>query len=121
MQKSHSDMEIKSKLWIEVDGEPVFGRGRRFLLHAIDRYGSINQAAKEINISYRRAWSYIKAMEERLGIKLVERQAGGKNGGGANLTDDARKFLKQYELMEDGIKEIVDKKFKTIFGKNSKH
>ncbi|WP_333653157.1 winged helix-turn-helix domain-containing protein [Dissulfurispira sp.] len=55
MQKSHSDMEIKSKLWIEVDGEPVFGRGRRFLLQAIDKYGSINQAAKEINISYRRA------------------------------------------------------------------
>lgn len=45
-------MEIKSKLWIEVDGEPVFGRGRRFLLQAIDKYGSINQVAKEINISY---------------------------------------------------------------------
>ncbi|MCL4536438.1 MAG: LysR family transcriptional regulator [Nitrospirae bacterium] len=112
-------MEIKSKLWIEVGGEPVFGRGRRFLLQAIDKYGSINQAAKEINISYRRAWSYIKAMEERLGIKLVERQAGGKNGGGANLTKDARKFLRQYELMEQGIKEIVDKRFKEIFGKDN--
>ncbi len=120
MQKSHSGIEIKSKLWIEVDGEPVFGRGRRFLLQAIDKYGSINQAAKEINISYRKAWSYIKAMEERLGIKLVERQAGGKNGGGAVLTNDARKFLKRYELMEDGIKEIVDKKFKTIFSKQVK-
>jgi molybdate transport repressor ModE-like protein len=59
-------------------------------------------------------------MEDRLGIKLVERQAGGKNGGGAALTDDARKFLKQYELMEEGIKEIVDKKFKAIFGKQVK-
>ncbi|MDI6744356.1 MAG: winged helix-turn-helix domain-containing protein [Thermodesulfovibrionales bacterium] len=117
MHKSHNGMEIKSKLWIEVDGEPVFGRGRRFLLNAIDEYGSINQAAKEISISYRKAWSYIKAMEERLGIKLVERQAGGKNGGGAVLTKDARKFLKKYEQMEEGIKEIVDKKFKGIFGK----
>jgi len=51
-------MEIKSKLWIEVGGRPVFGRGRRFLLEAIDSYGSINQAAKEINISYRKAWIY---------------------------------------------------------------
>ncbi|WP_333653159.1 winged helix-turn-helix domain-containing protein [Dissulfurispira sp.] len=56
-------------------------------------------------------------MEERLGIKLVERQAGGRNGGWVNLTKDARKFLRRYELMEEGIKEIVDKKFKTIFGK----
>jgi len=108
-------MEIKSKLWIEVEGEPVFGRGRRFLLNAVDKYGSINQAAKEINISYRKAWSYIKAMEERLGIKLVERQAGGKNGGGAVLTKEARGFLKNYEAMEEGIREIVDKKFGKIF------
>ena len=32
MRKSHNDIEIRSKLWIEIDGEPVFGRGRRFLL-----------------------------------------------------------------------------------------
>lgn len=117
MQKCHNDMEIKSKLWIEVEGEPVFGRGRRFLLKAIDKYGSINQAAREINISYRKAWSYIKAMEERLGIKLVERQAGGKNGGGAVLTKEAREFLIKYEQMEEGIRETVDKKFTAIFGK----
>ncbi|MBS1234401.1 MAG: putative transcriptional regulator, ModE family, partial [Nitrospirae bacterium] len=64
-------MEIRSKVWLEIEGRPVFGRGRRFLLEAIDTCGSINQAAKEINISYRKAWGYIKAMEERLGIKLV--------------------------------------------------
>lgn len=109
-------MEIKSKLWIEVEGEPVFGRGRRFLLKAIDKYGSINQAAREINISYRKAWSYIKAMEERLGIKLVERQAGGRNGGGATLTKEAREFLKKYEMMEEGIRDIVDERFGEIFG-----
>ncbi len=110
-------MEIKSKLWIEVAGEPVFGRGRRFLLEAIDKYGSLNQAAKEINISYRKAWSYIKAMEERLGIKLIERQVGGKNGGGATLTKEAKEFLRKYELMEEGIREIVDERFRKIFGR----
>lgn len=115
MRNKHSDMEIRSKLWIEIDGEPVFGRGRRFLLQAIDRYGSINQAAKEINISYRKAWSYIKAMEERLGIALVERHAGGKNGGGATLTEDAKEFLKRYEQMEEGVREIVDERFRRFF------
>jgi len=35
MQKSHNGLKIKSKLWIEIEGEPVFGRGRRFLLEAI--------------------------------------------------------------------------------------
>jgi len=108
-------MEIKSKLWIEVDGRPVFGRGRRFLLEAIDKHGSINQAAKEINISYRKAWGYIKAMEERLGFKLIERQTGGRNGGGAVLTDEARVFLIKYESLEKGIQELVDERFNKIF------
>jgi molybdate transport system regulatory protein len=115
MQKKHNDIDIRSKIWIEVDGDPVFGRGRRFLLEAIDSYGSINQAAKEIHISYRKAWSYIKNMEERLGIQLVERQAGGKNGGGATLTEEARRFLRKYEAMEKGINEIVDERFREIF------
>lgn len=115
MQKKHNDIDIRSKIWIEVDGDPVFGRGRRFLLEAIDSYGSINQAAKEIHISYRKAWSYIKNMEERLGIQLVERQTGGKNGGGATLTEEARRFLRKYKAMERGINEIVDERFSEIF------
>ncbi|MDX9714539.1 MAG: LysR family transcriptional regulator [Dissulfurispiraceae bacterium] len=116
MRKSHNEIEIRSKLWIEISGEPVFGRGRRFLLSAVDKYGSINRAAREINISYRKAWSYIKAMEDRLGIKLVDRQAGGVNGGGAALTDAARRFLKNYEELESGINELVDSRFDDIFG-----
>jgi len=111
-------MEIKSKLWIESGGKPVFGGGRKYLLEAIDKHGSINQAAKEINISYRKAWGYIKAMEERLGFKLIERRTGGRTGGGAILTEEAREFLKKYALLESGIQELVDKRFCKIFGTN---
>jgi formylmethanofuran dehydrogenase subunit E len=115
MQNSHNDLDIRSKLWIESSGEPVFGRGRMMLLRAIEKDGSISQAAKAINISYRRAWSYLKAMEERLGIKLVERQTGGRRGGGTVLTDDAREFLRKYETLERGVINIVDQRFKRIF------
>ncbi len=116
-------MKIKSKIWIEVDGEPVFGRGRRFLLQAIEKHGSINQAAKEINISYRKAWSYIKAMEERLGMKLVERRTGGINGGGATLTEGARIFLREYAVFEDEMRRQADKQFRVFQKKinNTRH
>ena len=115
MQKNHNGLDIRSKIWIEVDGEPVFGRGRRFLLEAIGSNGSINRAAQEVDISFRKAWSHIKAMEARLGVKLVECHTGGKNGGGAVLTADARKLLKKYEALEKGIQNIVDRRFRTIF------
>jgi molybdate transport system regulatory protein len=55
-------------------------------------------------------------MEERLGVKLVERQAGGRNGGGAVLTTEAREFLARYKRMEDSLRGVVDRKFADIFG-----
>jgi molybdate transport repressor ModE-like protein len=115
VHKCHNDIKIKSKLWIEVGDEPVFGRGRLLLLKEIIRHGSINRAAREVSISYRKAWSYIKAMEERLGITLVVRRAGGKNGGGATLTHEATEFLGRYEEMEAGVREMVDERFRKIF------
>ena len=115
MQNSHNELEIRSKLWIEMDGEPVFGRGRRFLLEAIDTYGSINQAAKEVGVSYRKALSHIQAMEQRLGISLVVRQAGGRHGGGATLTPEARVFIKKFETMENNLREFVDTQFNGLF------
>jgi molybdate transport system regulatory protein len=115
MQKSHNGLDIRSKVWIEVGGEPVFGRGRRFLLEAIDAHGSINRAAQEVDISFRKAWGHIKAMEDRMGVKLVERQTGGRNGGGATLTVEARNFLKKYEELEIGIQKFADKRFRSVF------
>jgi molybdate transport system regulatory protein len=115
MQNSHNGLEIRSKVWVEVDGEPVFGKGRRLLLEAIDVHGSINRAAKEVGISYRKAWSHIKAMETRLGVDLVTRQTGGKNGGGAALTARAKAFLRKFENLESSLQEIADSRFAALF------
>ncbi len=108
-------VRVRSKVWIEVDGEPVFGRGRRFLLEAIATHGSINRAAREIDISYRKAWSYVKAMEDRLGVPLVERRKGGRNGGGAVLTPEAKRFLRQFAALEDRIRQFTDKEYAAIY------
>ncbi|HDH06529.1 MAG TPA: LysR family transcriptional regulator [Nitrospirae bacterium] len=109
-------MEVRSKIWLAVDGEPVFGSGREALLKAVDKLGSINKAAKDIHLSYRKALSYIQTMEQRLGTRLVERKAGGLHGGGgASLTKEAKEFLRKYELLEEGVNEMFDKKFLEVF------
>jgi molybdate transport system regulatory protein len=116
MQTGHNGLEIRSKVWIEAGGDPVFGKGRRMLLEAIEIHGSINQAAKEIGISFRKAWGHITAMEDRLGMKLVERTTGGRNGGGAVITEEAKRFLKKFELLEREIRRIADDRFRSVFG-----
>lgn len=108
-------MEIRSKIWIEKNGEPVFSKGRCILLKAIDEHGSITGAAREMGISYRKAWGYLKAMESRLGFSLVSTRVGGGRGGGARLTEEARTMLEKFEDLETGMKELVDRRFAEIF------
>ena len=65
-------MNIRLKVWFEVDGEYVFGDGRAELLRLIEQSGSIKKAASNLRMSYRHAWGQIRKMEDRLGTKLVE-------------------------------------------------
>ena len=106
---------VRAKLWIEIDGKPFFGEGRFKLLKGIDKHGSINQAAKAAGIPYRRAWSYLHAMEDRLGIKLIVTQTGGYNGGGTVLSMEAKEFLKRYEGMMSDLEDVLKKKTWNFF------
>ncbi|MCK5505888.1 MAG: LysR family transcriptional regulator [Thermodesulfovibrionia bacterium] len=109
-------MEIRSKIWLEINGEPVLGGGRCSLLQGIAQCGSINRASKQLHISYRKALSYIQTMEQRLGVKLVDRRAGGRHGGGATLTRNAKEYLKKYEKLEHGINKMLDRRYEEVFG-----
>lgn len=119
MQYCHNGLKIKSKIWIEIDGKPLFGQGRMELLRQIDAHGSINQAAKALDISYRKAWSQVKFMEDRIGMALVERQAGGRQGGGAALTAQARAFMAKFADLSQGIEEEMNERFRVIFSGTS--
>jgi molybdate transport system regulatory protein len=108
-------LNIKLKIWIEEKGKPVFGTGRRTLLDALDRRGSISRAAQKMNISYRKAWGALRAMEERLGLKLVDRRTGGREGGVAGLTRDARMIMERFDILEKDLRKFVDARFKKVF------
>ncbi|MBU0650803.1 LysR family transcriptional regulator [bacterium] len=107
--------KVKSKIWIEKDGELVFGDGKYELLRAIKSEGSISKASRRVGMSYRKAWGYVKAIEERLDIKLIERKKGGIDGGESFLTKEGETFLKKYEEFRQGLNEYVDKKFISVF------
>lgn len=107
---------MKSKVWIEIDGRPFLGEGRRNLLKRIEESGSISQSAKELGISYKKAWSYIKSMEERLGTRLVEKQVGGKGGGGSTLTERGKSLIRKYDQLLAGNQNTINRSFEQIFG-----
>lgn len=106
-------MDLKVKWWLEKDGGLVLGRGRCMLLEAIERLGSLREAAQTCGISYRAAWGKLRASEERLGEALVEIQPGKR---GMTLTPRARKLLEVFHRVEqdldDTVAEIVRKSLK---------
>ncbi|MGR3292560.1 MAG: winged helix-turn-helix domain-containing protein [Candidatus Scalindua sp.] len=106
---------MKLKIWMEQDGRVAFAEGRRMLLEAVDRLGSLNAAAKELGMSYRAAWGKIKATEKALGLKLLDVTTGGKGGGGAKLTDEARELVSLYNNYIQKISLIAEKEFKIMF------
>jgi molybdate transport system regulatory protein len=108
-------MNIKSKVWVEMDGEVVVGNGKISLLKMIDEMGSIQRAADKMGMSYRHAWGFIQKIEKRSGIRFVDTQIGGKDGGGAQLTLQGKDFLKKYLTFRDGLDDMIEKKFKAAF------
>src|SRR5439155_5623497 len=66
------------KVWLEVGGDYAFGLGIGEILQAVDRAGSIKQAAADLGKSYRHVWSRIKQAEQALGRQLVRTQVGGQ-------------------------------------------
>ena len=77
-------------------GQIALGPGKVDLLEEIDRSGSISKAARELGLSYRRAWTLVDTMNKSFKSSLVEGSAGGKKGGGAHLTPLGKKMAKVY-------------------------
>ncbi|MEH0019502.1 MAG: LysR family transcriptional regulator [Desulfobacter sp.] len=109
---------IRSKIWIEDgDGKVIFGLGRFRILSSIDRCGSINAAAKDLKMGYRAIWGKIKATEEGLGHPLLIRNAGGRTGGGSQLTPLARKLLEEFRKVHAHVLDESDTFFADVFEK----
>lgn len=88
--------KVRYRVLLDFDADPS-GDRLCLLLQGVDRLGSINRAAADLKVSYRHAWGLIKKAEEQLGFALLHKRVGGVQGGGAELTAQARDLLTRYE------------------------
>lgn len=78
----------------------AFGPGKADLLQAIVRTGSISGAAREMQMSYRRAWLLVEEMNRCFASPLVATATGGARGGGAAVTELGQEVLARYRRMQ---------------------
>lgn len=97
------------RLSLETDGGPRLGESRIRLLEAIDTHGSITRAASAVPLSYKAAWDALDAMNNLAPQPLVERTAGGRQGGGTRLTETGRRLVAMYRAMEREQQDALDR------------
>lgn len=78
----------------------AIGPGKADLLQAVDETGSIAEAARQLDMSYRRAWSLVRSLNGAFTDPLIETRKGGSARGSAALTKTGQKVLQLYRGME---------------------
>ena len=100
-------VRIKSRIWADKDGQELIGPGIYSILKAIEETGSIASAARKLGYSYKFVWTYIKRLEDVLGVPLVESKRGGKERGVTELTEVGKILLNYYEYRSREVEEVL--------------
>ena len=88
---------IELRFQLRVDSETRIGPGKISLLETVARVGSISAAARDLEMTYRRAWELIDHMNKAFGQPVVVGHAG--STGGASLTELGTEVVRRYRLI----------------------
>ncbi|MHA2378649.1 MAG: winged helix-turn-helix domain-containing protein [Candidatus Thorarchaeota archaeon] len=98
------------KLWLEHDGDYVFGPGAFAILRSINEKGTITEGAKALGMSYRYAWGVVRKIEHKTGVKLLETYKGGvKGGGGARITRFGLRLMGLFARVQESFEKVSRK------------
>jgi molybdate transport system regulatory protein len=114
MQKSSANPLPSLSVRIDLDTEGRIGPGKIQLLENIHACGSISAAGRAMEMSYKRAWDLVDEINRICRRAAVERQTGGKNGGGAVLTPFGVSLVARYRKIERAAANAVRKDLQAL-------
>lgn len=100
-------VKVKIRIWVDKDGQEILSSGIYNILKVIEETNSIASAARKVGYSYKFVWTYIKKLEDVLGLPLVESRRGGKDRGTTELTEVAKLLIKYYEGLQSDIEKVA--------------
>lgn len=108
--KSNSlEISVDSKIWINIGNESFLGLGKIELMEQIRNFGSLTKAAKNMNMSYRKAWGNINKINNIAGKPLVILKRGGKEGGTAEVTEAGEKAIYFFNQLSKEVNNLLAK------------
>lgn len=120
MLKKERELSGKGRLRFELGlqmtvTEPFFSASSAQLLELIEQTGSIQTASSCMHISYTTAWKTVNHIEQQLGFAILERTAGGSDGGGSRLTGQGQRFLAAYQVFQSRVQTAGEEIFNELF------
>ena len=103
----HKNTLLKPVLRIDFPENARLGRGKIELLEHIRDTGSISAAGRAMDMSYRRAWQLVDALNSMFSEPSVNSQRGGKQGGGAVLTPFGEELIRRFRHMESTLAQAL--------------
>lgn len=104
-------LKPQTHIRIDFSGTCSLGPGKVSLLECVERTGSLSAAARSLGMSYRRAWLLLHSTNEGFSQPVVELSVGGKDGGGARLTEFGQRLVADYRAFEAAVDVIATKTF----------
>ena len=114
MRKSATTSLPSLSVRIDLDEVGRIGPGKIQLLEQIQSHGSISAAGRAMNMSYKRAWDLVDEINRICRRSAVERQAGGKNGGGAVLTPFGVSLVARYRKIDRSAESAARKELRAL-------
>lgn len=99
---------VNGSLWIEHGGHRFFGPGPVQLLELIEETGSINQAAKKMGMSYKKAWGIINHLNAGSLQPMVVTATGGTKGGGSTISPEAKALITYYRELRERFTQFLE-------------
>jgi molybdate transport system regulatory protein len=111
---------VKPQAHIRIDfsGSCSIGPGKIGLLEGIERTGSLSAAARSLGLSYRRGWLLLHSINEAFSLPVVALSIGGRDGGGAKLTEFGRQLVADYRNFESAVDALAVKTFSSVRASN---
>jgi molybdate transport system regulatory protein len=91
---------IAIRFRVDFNAAGSIGPGKIALLEAIGRSGSLSQAARDLRMSYRRAWVLVDSLNGMFSRTVASSSTGGHGGGGMRLTPFGESVIKSYRKLE---------------------
>jgi molybdate transport system regulatory protein len=91
---------VRPRIRVRHGDEIALGPGKVDLLEAIEKAGTLAEAARSLGMSYMRAWHLLQTMNACFKEPLVHTSRGGAERGGAHLTETGKAVLAAYRRME---------------------